>query len=842
VYLIVDGSKEMKRLQLICLMVFLWSSVKTYACSPWSALQITNYEIVGTTLFINITSHTGWQCCYTARVEVVCNSQNFTGNFNNISQQICKGSGSGSFSSWSTPVPYPVMSIDVSQYCPGTELKFRAREFGPDGTGPISATFNVTVPGSIDPLNAIATGDPLVICPGDCVELSGTAENNCGNLSYSWSNGANGATTTVCPNQTTTYTLTATDSGDACGPRTATDQVTVVVDANLEPGVAAISPGSICAGEFVTLTLSNSVGNIQWQSSSSSTGPWVDITGANTEVHLFGPVLSTMYFRAEVSNCIDEDFSNVIEVQVIPGPIADFSFNSVCLGSPVNFTDLSTVIGGGQIDFWNWDFGDGNVSNQQNPSHNYNAPGSYNVSLIVGNNIGCNDTTEIEVLITNTPVADFDYNASCVNGTSVDFTDLSTVDAPADIIGWQWDIGSNGVVDFNSQNPSQSFAQGGLFNVTLTVTATGGCTNSITQQIAVPNIPVPNFSATNVCLGATNNFTDLSQVSGGSISSWNWNFGDGNTSAVQNPSHTYESAGTFNVILTVVSSFGCSETHTATVDVFPQPIADFVGSELAGCAPICPELVSTSQLAGNGSIVDYTWTLSNGMTQSGPNPNYNFCLENNSSQTIVVGVTLIVTSNNGCVDQYTEPNYISVYHNPIADYALTPPVTTITSPVINYQNSSLYASSYQWDFYAQGTSTSHSPTITYPEEPGSYLSQLIVFTPQGCSDTITAIVVVKDEIIFYVPNSFTPDKDDFNEVFLPIFTTGFDPYDYHLSIYNRWGEVIFESYNHRHGWDGTYGESSTRPVKDGTYVWKIEFKETMSDKRHTHTGHVTLLR
>ncbi len=95
-------------------------------------------------------------------------------------------------------------------------------------------------------------------------------------------------------------------------------------------------------------------------------------------------------------------------------------------------------------------------------------------------------------------------------------------------------------------------------------------------------------------------------------------------------------------------------------------------------------------------------------------------------------------------------------------------------------------------------------------------------------------------IIFYVPNVFTPDGDEFNEVFQPVFTAGYDPFDFHLMIFNRWGELIFESYNADIGWDGTYGERGL--VQDGVYVWKIDFKETMSDKRHIHTGHVTVLK
>ena len=91
-----------------------------------------------------------------------------------------------------------------------------------------------------------------------------------------------------------------------------------------------------------------------------------------------------------------------------------------------------------------------------------------------------------------------------------------------------------------------------------------------------------------------------------------------------------------------------------------------------------------------------------------------------------------------------------------------------------------------------------------------------------------------------MPNVFTPDGDQFNETFQPIFTSGYDPYDYHLMIFNRWGELLFESYNSKVGWDGTYGGGDL--VEDGVYVWVIEFKENMSDKHYTVRGHVSVLK
>jgi gliding motility-associated-like protein len=161
---------------------------------------------------------------------------------------------------------------------------------------------------------------------------------------------------------------------------------------------------------------------------------------------------------------------------------------------------------------------------------------------------------------------------------------------------------------------------------------------------------------------------------------------------------------------------------------------------------------------------------------------------------------------------------------------------------VDFLNGSIGASEYQWFFGDGATSTEVNPTHTYPEVENSYDIMLVASTSFGCSDTAYSRVTIVEELIFYVPNTFTPDGDNYNEVFLPVFTSGFDPFDYHLMIFNRWGEIIFESYDHTVGWDGTYGAASETIVKDGTYIWKIEFKTKVNDERKMHVGHVNVLK
>jgi gliding motility-associated-like protein len=139
-----------------------------------------------------------------------------------------------------------------------------------------------------------------------------------------------------------------------------------------------------------------------------------------------------------------------------------------------------------------------------------------------------------------------------------------------------------------------------------------------------------------------------------------------------------------------------------------------------------------------------------------------------------------------------------------------------------------------------GTSTDEEPMVTYPGEVQSnYTVTLYALSPLGCIDSVARAIIYQEEVIFYVPNSFTPDGDEFNQVFQAIFTSGYDPYDFNMTIFNRWGEVVFETNDDTVGWDGTYGG---KVVQSGTYTWKIEFKTIYNDERVMVNGHLNLLK
>ena len=192
----------------------------------------------------------------------------------------------------------------------------------------------------------------------------------------------------------------------------------------------------------------------------------------------------------------------------------------------------------------------------------------------------------------------------------------------------------------------------------------------------------------------------------------------------------------------------------------------------------------------------------------------------------------------------TATNLICVEAYPNAAFSPSENELTTIQTEVHFTNNTTGAVVYEWNFGDGSASTSTvNPSHTYPEIAENYIVELVATSPLGCSDTAYSTIQVEEALLFYVPNTYTPDDDNFNEIFKPVFTSGFDPYDYTLLIFNRWGEIVFESHDANVGWNGTYGSNGEiLMVQDGTYTWKIEFKTLATDERKMVVGHVNVIR
>lgn len=425
------------------------------------------------------------------------------------------------------------------------------------------------------------------------------------------------------------------------------------------------------------------------------------------------------------NGCVDSVSKQVI---IHPLPAADFSETSQCFVDSVYFSDLS-LISSDSIVSWYWEMGDGNSSAQQNPGHFYINSGSYVVSLTVTSDFGCTDSISKSIVVQPSPIAGFSGTLSCLSQSTV-FSDSSTIFS-GNIVSWNWDFGDG---SFSSQaNPSHAFSSEGTFNVQLVVASDSGCTDTLVKQVTVYPSPEADFVNNSECTVDSVFLSDISVISSGTIVQWFWDFGDGNSSSVQNPAHVYASLGNYSVTLVVVSDAGCTDTVLQGISVAPAPVAGFLMSNNTVCLnqPILFADVSTIQ---SGSIILWNWDFGDGTTASTSSVFHSF----STSDTFTV--TLSVTSDLGCTDSASLD--VFAFPSPLSDFYFNG--TCINEGTLFFDSSFANPDtmvSWQWYFGDGGVSYSENPTHFYPA-PGDYQVSLISATNNGCKDTTSQVISI----------------------------------------------------------------------------------------------------
>jgi len=294
----------------------------------------------------------------------------------------------------------------------------------------------------------------------------------------------------------------------------------------------------------------------------------------------------------------------------------------------------------------------------------------------------------------------------------------------------------------------------------------------------------------------------------------------------------------FPVSYNLTVTDGCSTQETIIVNVSsnPKPSASMIGINTQGCADLA---VSFSGSGGNNfPNCTYSWSFGDGVLGTDSTTTHTYT--STGLQVDSLDVQMIVTTALGCSDTVIANNYILVYPNPVAEFTYNPTEISEFEPTVNFYNQSLLSDSYNWNFgdvtSLTNSSTDENPMHVY-NDPGTYDVNLIVTSALGCRDTITHSLYVTPEFALYVPNAFSPTGDFKNEIFTPQ-GIGIDEERYNMYIYNRWGELIYETNNFAKGWDGRI---NGEVVQIDTYVYKIVVYDLKSEK-HTLTGHVTVVR
>ncbi|MDQ3108515.1 MAG: PKD domain-containing protein, partial [Bacteroidota bacterium] len=388
-------------------------------------------------------------------------------------------------------------------------------------------------------------------------------------------------------------------------------------------------------------------------------------------------------------------------------------------------------------------------------------------------------------------------------------------------------------VGLNSNIGTNTIVLSGTDNGTPAQTTTG---NVIVNVIAGPTAA---FSSVGICPGGLMPFTDLSTTVNGNgpLTTHHWDFGmtalTNDTSDLAGPSYVYNTPGNYQVTLLVVDSMGCKDTAMQSVTVYYLPQVAFSGGPTSGCAPLCVNFTDLSTVQ-NSSAAQWSWNFGDGSTDTLQNPTY--CYPANGVYT----VSLTVTSADGC--PYTDSiiNYISVIPGPVAAFVFGPQPATISDATINFTDQSTQnPAQWYWNFgTGSDSSTLQDPTFIYPDT-GSFTVMLIVSTANGsCPDTAYATVVISPELLIWIPNAFTPNNDQRNDIFLPVFSDPSYVTSYNMMIFDRWGNLIFSTEDPYLGWDGR--TKSARAEID-TYVFRINVTGT-DGIAHRYVGHVNLIR
>ncbi|MFK8037304.1 MAG: PKD domain-containing protein [Crocinitomicaceae bacterium] len=518
-------------------------------------------------------------------------------------------------------------------------------------------------------------------------------------------------------------------------------------------------------------------------------------------------------------------------ITVYGKPSVDFSASNQCIYDNVDFISLSTVTSS-LIDSLAWDFDDNSFAHDSLESHLYNSAGNFDIRLFVRSNHGCTDSITKTITIHPAPQSSYSANNDCEN-IGIPFTNLSSV-SNGTIINYNWNFD-----DGNSSsvfNPTHTFDSYGPFNTKLLVTSDSGCVDSSFLQVIVHPEPTANFTPSSSCFLA--NFDNISSIPSGTIDQTNWNFGNTLTSTDVDPSHYYTVNGNYNVNLETISNFGCVDDTTISITIFNNFNANFSPLDSLICSKESVRFTNKSTEVFDQEV-NYIWELSNGQTSTEKDPLFTFV--NNSDITKLVDVSLKISTSSGCIDSLFKMAAITVIPTPEASFYFTPEKPSISNSEVQFTNLSVRADSYEWNFGDNTNTIEIAPTHKYPEYTKSYTVTLKAYnnSEKICVDQESKLLIIQDEILFFIPNAFSPDGSGINDFFSPQFVSGIDIYNFRLQVFNRWGEIVFESNDPAVGWDGKFAGEF---IKEDVYIWKIDFAESFLDKTHTHHGSVTVVR
>ncbi|CAN5326415.1 hypothetical protein BH09BAC5_BH09BAC5_00790 [soil metagenome] len=740
-----------------------------------------------------------------------------------------------------------------------------------DGAGCIiTQTFNITSPSAV----TLVTSFVQPTCGNANGSASVVASGGAGGYSYSWSSGGTGSTETGLTGGA--YVITVTDASGCTGVATvnvtsSTSPVaTISASTNIlcfggnngsstvsvvggqgpfnyswspSGGNAATASGLVAGSYIVTVTdflgcVSTDTVTLTQPSQLTSTISYTNVlcNGGNSGTATVTPAggnpsysyswspsggnnaaatgLSSQSYTCTITDangCIITQSASLTEPSAIT--IVASQVDETCFGGT---TGSATAIpsGGSPGYLYSWSPSGGNAQTASSLSS-----GNYTCTITDAN--GC---IFIQSFIITQPtglVASSGPNTNVLcNGQATGIVNVTgTGGVPAYTYNWTPNV--------SSSNSATNLSAG---NYQITITDANGCSSTVTVAITEP--PLLTVTATanpnSVCNGTP---VQLNAVPTGGNPAYIVNWNPGNlTGTTQNITPT--ATATYTVVVTDAN--GCITIDSATSTVFPNPTAALSGDYLSGCAPVCVNFSDLSTISSPGVIAAWDWDFGDGNTSTAQSPANCYPVAGQYN------ITLTVKSADGCTSTITIPNYIDVFANPVAVFSANPQPTTIFNAQIFFTDASSNANTWAWSFgdVNNSSSTLQNPSFTY-DAPVCYQVLLTVTSSDGCVDSVSHPICIDPDVSLYVPNAFTPNGDTHNDIFLPI-GVGIDPSKFEMWIFDRWGNLIYQTTDMYLGWDGKVQGGSNISQQD-TYVWKVIAYDN-SGYYHSYIGRVSLIR
>jgi gliding motility-associated-like protein len=507
------------------------------------------------------------------------------------------------------------------------------------------------------------------------------------------------------------------------------------------------------------------------------------ISNAQNPAHQYaswGNYTVTLIASAD-SGCTD---TAVVNVEVDPVPVSSFSLDLDTCAHVVSFHNSSQL-----ASIYYWIFGDSNISDEENPQHNYQIDGNVTAYLVTANDSGCIDTTQLTFNLPPVPVALFTLElAQC--DSVVHLHNLS-LNAP----NYSWDFGDNAVS--SASDPVHLYEHSGQYTVTLNADNTA-CADQFTQTVNVARKPTASFSlALDTCsflVHSTNNSSDATI--------YVWNFSDGFSDQSAVTQHQFQADGNVSVRLIALNDSGCSDTAFIPASIPPLPKSDFAWTHTD-----CDSLVTF--VGHSTNTVAYRWLFGDGETNEDAQAEHIYHIAGD------IPVKLISTSQFGCRDTADKSIHIVVRTPAAFEYFLDS-----CAGEVYFSNRSPIAVHYDWNFGDQGASTEKNPVHVYSTNNADFIVTLTVNKESSCQEYIqkTLRYEKNEGEILYVPNSFTPNGDGLNDLFELSLWKPCDTYS--ITIFDRWGHAVYRNDDaHATSWDGTFSGHS---VPEDVYVYVLE--------------------